>query len=923
MLQTLERAILDPISELPAYQVPTNRPLEVTGLRAPSPEGHGIFLVEHSYPRPDSTATYAASRDSQGEAKFGKPKFANRKIPIKVYITEATGVGAMTNLITNPAGEIGTKWLDGPDFPCVREMGTAAIPSLAGEFRDKHSFDGTFSSGVVGSIAYTFPAAGTYVISCFVWIPSNWDGGKVRLNAQSYTGQVVTFGAESDLSKRDQWQRVWSTVKVEAADLVGTMTLGAVTPPSSAPTGIIYSDAMQLEAGTAPSPWCYGDTPGCEWNGAPNASTSTRYGSGSDRKRFLREWYELQEKIEKLSEEGGTYKRVLPDGSWMVFDVLDADFVGNWEKRFNQGQEEFAFELTCKPGARLEPVTLTAHEEKTLPILVFTEAVIPGNMPALGDLMIEDIQNVNRKFCAVSVASRFLDTSANGEVLYQAENRLPLGLTAKAAGSGTPSGTETNKVLNSILFNTYAPLMSLRSSAGVYPTHVGAQRVFARVLRPEANTGTVSLRLEYAQGDLLRWRQLEPVTLAANTLEGNWEIVDLGIVKLNMARIGTQRWEGRLTGKSTTNGVDNVQIDWIAIMPAEEFYGEARALTIPPGTSGYQIGSDSFNTSNAALTGLESTLGGKWTGAGSTHDFTEVITASPGHITRNLSAAEFDASGAMNDPPIEGTIAATGRYCRIGTGVQADVTVKCPIVTYPENGGTSRGGVFARWVNLENQVIARLVAIPSGPFGFENKLYLEVWKAKAGVWTKLAGVGYFYWVGATPSISLHVGADGTGYASLVEGNVTAISCSWLADADLATGGTLQTGGYGVFHVISTYSGVAKGPSKFSMGGAAGSFVVYAGAEAASDSVIYSGKELRIRWDGTFREAEDGSGNMADVGIWEGDRLLIPQSGRENRPVRIAVLTSRNIPEQGYDQQADDTKAVLTITPRVIEVAQPS
>lgn len=928
MLQTLERLILDPITEAPPYQVVTNRPFEVTGLRTPSPEGHGVFLVEHDYPRPDATSTYATSRDSQGEARFGKPKLANRKIPIKVYVSEAQGVGAMTNLAANPAGEVKQKMNSVAHFLVTREQGTKEVPALAGEFRDKHAFDGVTPVTMMGNIGIgpVLPAAGTYVVSMFVWIPSSWNGGALELVPNEYTGSSGQETHASDMSKRDEWQRIWTKLTVAAGHLVGFWTLNCKTAPSSAATGVVYSDALQVESGSAPSPWCYGDTPGCEWNGTPNESTTTRYGSGSDRKRFVRSFYELQEKIEKLSEEGGTFKRILADGSWMVFDVVEASFSGNWEKRFNQGQEEFAFELTCRPGARLEPITLTAHEEKTLPMLRFTELNIPGNMPALGDLLIEDTQGVDRKFCAVAAASRFLDQTANAEWFYEAESRLPMGVTGKEAGAGIPSGSETNKVLASILFSTYAPLMSMRSSAGVYPTHVGAQRVLARVYRPEANSGSISLRLEYAQGDLLRWKQLEPVVLPANTLEGGWEIIDLGVIRLNLARIGSQRWEGRIAGKTSTSGGDQLMIDWIAIMPVEEFYGEAKALAVPPGTSGYQIARDTFGTTGV-LTGATATLGGKWTGAGSALDFTATAAGSGiGNLYRTQTAAQLDVSSTLNDPPVANTLAATGRYCRLGTATQQDVTVEWLLASYERQGGTTRAGVFARWVSAENFVMARLVSIPMNvssetQYANDEKL-LEVWKRKAGVWTKLAGVGGFYMPGGLPQIKLHVSANGTGYATMGTGS-TPVTAAWSTpDADLATGGTLATGGYGIHHTCSERTGITKGAANFYSPGLFG-FTVYAGAEVLHDAVIYANRDLRIRWDGAYREAEDGSGAFSEVGTWEGDRLLIPQSGREGRPVAIGVLASREIPETGFDPQADDIRATLTIIPRVSEVPQPS
>lgn len=904
MLESLERLILDPISEAPPYQVAANRPLEVTGRRAPSPEGHGIFLSEHQYPRPEAKTTFATSRDSEGEKRFGEPKLGNRKIPIKVYISEAQGVGAMTNVATNPAGEVVKKFNDGPDFVVTRELGTAAVPSLTGEYRDKHAYDGAGGVPAVGSYSIpALPGAGTYTFSAFVWIPSSWDGGKIILtNSGTFVGVELLNYSEADLTKRDQWQRLTMTAKFVAGDLSGVLDLYALAMPSSAGTGIVYSDGVQIESGSVATAFAYGDTPGCYWNGKPNESTSTRVGSGSDKKRFIRCLYDIQEKIEKLADEGGTLKRILPDGSWMVFDIEEASFVGEWSKPFNQGQQEFSFELICRPGARLAPVTYAAREEKTLPILTFTEVDVPGNMDALGDLLVEDIQGVDRAFAAVALASRFLDTSANAEPFYEAEGRTRL---SGAVISGA--------TIQATLFDEFTPYLSTRSSAGTYTTHVGAQKIFARVKRPNANTGEFAIKLEYAQGDLLRWRGLDPVTFGAGALEEEWIWVDLGVVRLNGVAIGTQRWEGRVSMRSTVTG-DTAQIDSLAILPCEEFYGEARALSIPS-VLGPQIARDNFNHAVGVLTGKVATAGGTWSyPGGDTEDF-----ATNGSTATRMPAA-FDVSGA-NNGPLGSFHTVMGRYARLGVATQAAVMVSCDVDVPPSPYSTDRRGVFGRYVDMNNMLMASLLHDYTS--GGSMYYSLQVHKKKGGAWTNPASANA---PGLTPgamvTLTLYCAADGSGWASLKSGESQLAYTSWKADADLATAGTLQTGGYGIYHAVSAHPKTPGGDVPFPAA-VFDSFTVRNATEAAlTDAAIYANKDLRIRWDKALREASDGSGSLSDVGVYRGDRLLIPPSGRESRPVRVSVLTTRGLPNEQGDPGADDTKATLTVTPRVTEVPEP-
>ena len=911
MLETLERGILDPITEQPPYGLTANRPLEFTGKRAPSPEGHGIFLVDHQYPRPEMKTTYASSRDSEGEKRFDKPKPGNRKIPIKVYITEAQGVGAATNLFTNPGGEKAIKYSAAvtETFGITRELGTADVPAACGEYRDKHAFDGAGGDSSLGYFNFTFPAAGTYVVSLFVWIPASWDGGSLYLiTSGDFAGSAESVLREADLNQRGEWQRISSKITVAGGDLTGFFHLRAKTKnPSSIPTGVVYSDALQIESGSAATAFLWGDTPGCYWNGKPHESTSTRVGTGSDKKRTVRCLYDIQEKIEKLADEGGTYKRILPNGEWMVFDVEEASFVGEWMKQFNQGQQEFSFELICKPGARLAPITLAAREEKTLPLMVFTETDIPGNLSALGDLLIEDIQGVDRNFVAVAVASRFLDTSANAEWFYQAEARLRLaGATIEGAAVKTS------------LFEEFTPLLSTRSEAGVYTTHVGAHKVFARIRRPTGNTGDFYAKLEYSQGDLLRWRSLPSVSILGGAYEGEWIWLDLGVVRLNQATVGTQRWEGRISMKSTVLG-DTAEVDSLVILPVEENYSEISALTIPSSPVGPQVARDTFSAASGALTGDAATVGGNWALAGGdADDFTAVEESGGKYATRQPAAV--DGSGANNGPP-SAFHTVEGRYLRLGAGTQAGVSVSCDIAVPMSPEFLSSSGVIARYVDMNNMAMARLLLDYSSGGNFW--LHLQMHRKKAGAWLQKASKTItegLYW-GNPVNITLYIAPDGSGYAQLLAGSSQVGYISWGPDADLGEAGALKTGGYGIYHAVNKHpKSILSSPIYPWHRPVFDNFIVRQAPTTPIDAALYANKDLRVRWDKALREAWDVS-TVFSTAAHRGDRLFIPNSGREQRPVRIGVFTSRGVPNLQPDPQADDTKATLTVTPRVTEVPE--
>lgn len=923
MLETLERLIFDPISEVPPYQVAANRPLEITGNRTPGPVGHGIFLVDHSYPRPEMQSTFATSRDSQGEKRFGRPKFANRKIPIKVYVAEASGVGATTNLLKNPSAELSAAFfnlgkVEWTEATLTRETALSNEFHSAGEFvlrvvaKKDATTTGRTLSVTQRSDAGTITPGKKYSFAVSVFMRDVIESGlKVRIDWYTAANAFISSSPTSTAFTGVEEARLKIEGAVAPANASQATVVLVGTSTTSGDTVDFWADAWQLEEGEFCTAYVDGDTPGCLWNGTPHESISRRIGSGRDRKRFVRSLYDLQEKIEKLAEEGGTFKRVLPDGSYMVFDIEEASFVGEWAKQFNQGQQEFSFELTCKPGARLEPVTLSVHEEKTLPILTFMETDIPGNLLALGDLLVEDTQGVNREFVAVAVASRYLDQSANGEVFYQAENRMRLSGAGLAVGSGTPSGSEANKVVSCGLFEEFTPYLSTRSSAGAYTSHIGAQKMFARVYFPAGNLGTISLRLEYAQGDLLRWKMLPAVPLDATASKlGGWMLIDLGTVRLNRSAVGTQRWEGRLSAKSTVTG-DTIQIDWLGIMPVEEFYGEARALTVSSSGLGPQVARDNFTQTAGVLAAKTATVGGAWSLAGGDADDFSVSTFGGGTLQR--VPGSVDVSGANNDPAPLGVAAeaATGRYMRLGTGVIAGVAVSLDIYVPTRSSTLQRAGVFARYVNMSNFLMARMHWVYGLGIGSA-----QVYKKVAGVWTYLTGTSFNS--GAT-GLVLTVLPDGSGSLAVRAGGLVQVSASWLPTSDLATGGVLQSGGYGVHHTVS------DNPEQEGAGTPDGNlfdnFTVREVSEQPQDAVIYANKDLRLRWDKTLRESSDGSGAFSDVGTYVGDRLLIPHSGREARPARISILASRSLPGQGVDLQADDIKGTLTVIPRVIEVPE--
>jgi hypothetical protein len=123
-----------------------------------------------------------------------------------------------------------------------------------------------------------------HVGSVYVYIPTDYDGTDLKVGFSNFLPSSVVLG-DVNMTIRDKWQRVFSTIDPSAMDLGGSFT---VFENGTAPTAgkFIYIDAVQIELGTVPTTFI--DPNNTEkinkikqygWNGSPNASTSYRLGT--------------------------------------------------------------------------------------------------------------------------------------------------------------------------------------------------------------------------------------------------------------------------------------------------------------------------------------------------------------------------------------------------------------------------------------------------------------------------------------------------------------------------------------------------------------------------------------------------------------------------------------------------------------------
>jgi hypothetical protein len=284
----------------------------------------------------------------------------------------------------------------------------------------------------------------------------------------------------------------------------------------------------------------------------------------------------LQTKIAKLHREGGTLhyedRQGAPDV--IIFDVLASD---GFEPLFDEVNFlgllwQVTFSLTCKPYGRGPEVDLGDNVETTLPALVFTEATVAGDVPALGRLVIDN-DSVNNQFMLLwGLQSRYYSSAATAALYYEAEGRTGMNGAAAAAGPAGASGGGSNVMRDTALQTGPLAFLSTQATGGgAHMTHVGTFQVYARVQIPVTNTGTTSVSFQWGVGDASVSKTNAKRVIPA---EGVWHLVDLGQINIPQSPVGTHQWIGYLLAESTV-AADDLDVDYLMFIPVSEGAGEA------------------------------------------------------------------------------------------------------------------------------------------------------------------------------------------------------------------------------------------------------------------------------------------------------------------------------------------------------------
>jgi hypothetical protein len=610
----------------------------------------------------------------------------------------------------------------------------------------------------------------------------------------------------------------------------------------------------------------------------------------------------LGQKVGKLAREGGELRFTYPTGTTITFNVLEASMQRVFDiADMAKFRARYEISFICEPFGLGSEVDMGDNTETTLPVLIFTETGILGDVPGLGRLVIDNDSTAAQWWMTWGIESRYYSSSANAALFYEAEGRTALG--TATSGAVVPTGASgAQGIAYAGLQTNYRAIMSTQATGGgAHLSHVGAFRVYLRCRSPNTNVGTVTVAWEWGEGDFLTYTRQNETQITGSSIN-QWVLVDMGIVNLRAVSSGTQRWEGRVVVKTSSGSSDEFYIDYLMLVPVSEGSGIASGVQRETTPTAYSA-EDHFTstTSGNALNGrVASPAGGTWATSGVATDF---------------AFYDTDSNGTTNEGIQRSTTAeATPRLAIIGTTNYTDVAISVRAM-YSTMGasGSLQHGLIAHWTDSSNYLLARFSRATSG-----TVKTLEIVQVLAGVSTVFASTTAWpsgvassqgYWLlyftvssqgFAEASVSSLGSLSGSGAPSegTVMLSVSAQSSTW------ATGGTLATGEPGIYDMNSASSGRRDYDD----------FYVWV---PPSDAALFGSQSLEVRHDRVVREDSAGA-IWSTVSSYEGDYLKVPPAGAEARTLRAIVKATRGAPDQ-FDNAIDDISARLFVQPRFLVV----
>jgi len=479
---------------------------------------------------------------------------------------------------------------------------------------------------------------------------------------------------------------------------------------------------------------------------------------------------------------------------------------------------------------------------------------IKGNLPGRAEIFVEEKSGKNQ--LALPWHFRCRDYSAEAPWAINVSTFERFGSAAEA----TVSGSISSKVVQrSALGTNWIPI------AAKTIEHTGLYEVLVRCYTTSEVPPEV--RLLYDVGDLVN-----PSETTATQIPGRngFYLVSLGLMNLEELPIGTHTARVMLQARGASGG-ENVSFDRIWFLSATESSGTPTAPRRVTEGLAPPLTYDGFNQGvSGPITGKSPGVGSAYTVApnSDTSDF-EIVLADKAQLSRTSTA---DTGTIL--PPF-----GLGRGIGAGTAKLANHGVAHDIVSLPFQ--SVQTGYLLRWVDPENFLFV-YVTPATGP----SRWTLTVIKYKAKVLAPLAVK-----VIKTSHLPLSGRLEATVYEGQLAVRFNGAEILSLEDPDLLPGGVLEegrayfydAGGSGVEPRV--YDNFEVWPLTF---------------EAAN----YANQKAWLSHVGLYRMGPSG-GAYGPMARQNSDLPRVPVSGPEERPVELAVKTSRGDLESVQDSGSAD------------------
>lgn len=591
---------------------------------------------------------------------------------------------------------------------------------------------------------------------------------------------------------------------------------------------------------------------------------------------------DLSALVAALHARGGTATRVLDSGEPITFDVhVATDPAGpSWDDTFYVADRTtIEISLTCEPFGRGPEVAVAAGTKVSSRRFVETSGIVPGDVPALARIEWIDATAAQTSLI-YAIDQPDNATAATGTEIPAVTLLPPPGATTvNKSGSVWPLVRQIAPFPAGTPVGRWGAVGFLRTTDGPPLALTGQFRVLARVWR-DTTDPTLTLRLRWSGGAREAGMSANRPASASTT---GWVLVDLGIVTVRGSLDGVIERQNPTTTSSTPPST--LALDMLLVLPTDR---SAVATASTQTLDGVIVASDPL-TGSGNLTGSSAPVGGAWAGYGAGADF---VRSTGGATTSASPRAAGLAVGSANQE-----ISARMRITSVTPGFD-DVG----------HAGLAIGNAAG---------LAALYGSHGTP-------------APAGAWAVAAlryrGDGVEYFIGYVATEGQPVTQRDIINSPSVAPFSTAEQTLRLNHYNGVASATVEGGPLSGMRALAFATGLPNPPGSLLAAvltrASATTFreFVVSGSEAP-DRLLHPGRTATIASDHAERETPLG---YVGTFLPEGDRPVLPPSGREGRPVRIIVGTSRADIRTGVEPNTGDAFDVeIRATPRWLQIPDTS